>query len=149
MREAQRPGYAQLHDAKGGLFYFGWDATRDRLFGWEDLQGNWTGHMDYFVNEFRGPATFVAARFGLPVDAIRNLGFKIKSSRTSGQGTLFTLAPWEGSAFQSLSWGSRSTEFEEPELASDPRQFRLHRVGFGDPEGSAGLPLGVLHGGRD
>ena len=52
---------------KAGLFYFGWDATRDRLFGWDDLQGNWvTGHVDYLVNEFRGPATFVVARFGLP-----------------------------------------------------------------------------------
>ena len=34
-----RTGYARLYDAKAGLFYFGWDATRDRLFGWEDLQG--------------------------------------------------------------------------------------------------------------
>ena len=58
----QQAGYARLYDAKAGLFYFGWDATQDRLFGWEDLQGKWTtGHVDYLVNEFRGPATFVVA----------------------------------------------------------------------------------------
>ena len=50
----QAPGYARLYDARVGQFYFGWDATRDRLFGWEGLQGQWvTGHMDYLVNEFR------------------------------------------------------------------------------------------------
>ena len=50
----QAPGYARLYDAQVGQFYFGWDATRDRLFGWEGLQGQWvTGHMDYLVNEFR------------------------------------------------------------------------------------------------
>ena len=46
--DAQRPGYERLYDVRGGLFYFGWDATRDRLFGWEDPNGDWTtGHMDY------------------------------------------------------------------------------------------------------
>ena len=113
--DAQRPGYAHLYDAKAGLFNFGWDATRDRLFGWEDLQGNWTtGHMDYFVNEFRGPATFVAARFGLPDDAIKNLGFKIKAYRPSNCEPIFTLAPWEGSAFQALGLGLSLDELKSP-----------------------------------
>jgi hypothetical protein len=74
----QRPGYARLYDSKAGLFFFGWDASKDRLFGWEDLQGKWkTGHMDYLVNEFRGPATFVVLRYDLPRDALHNLGFKM------------------------------------------------------------------------
>src|SRR5262249_7919211 len=43
----QREGYARLYDAKAGQFYFGRDATKDRLFGWEDAQGRWTtGHVD-------------------------------------------------------------------------------------------------------
>ncbi len=50
----QKAGYAHLYDPQAGLFDFGWNATRDQLFGWEDLQGKWTiGHMDYLINEFR------------------------------------------------------------------------------------------------
>lgn len=101
--DAQKEGYARLYDAKAGLFYFGWDATRDRLFGWLDLQGNWTtGHMDYFVNEFREPVTFVSARFGLPSEAIRNMGFKVRPYRMRDGRTVFALAPWDGSAFQAM-----------------------------------------------
>ena len=113
--EDQKPGYARLYDAEGGLFYFGWDATRKRLFGWDDLQGNRTiGHMDYLVNEFRGPATFVAARFGLPTDAIANLGFKMKAYRTGDGRDLYALAPWEGSAFQGLGLGLSLGERDRP-----------------------------------
>ncbi len=78
----KRKGIRHLYDRQAGLFCFGWDATRNRLFGWEDLEGKWvTGHMDYFINEFRAPAIFVAARFGLPQHAIGNLGFKLKPYR--------------------------------------------------------------------
>jgi len=108
--DRQAEGYAHLHDPKAGLFYFGWDSSKDRLYGWEDLQGRWTtGHMDYLVNEFRGPAIFIALRYGLPIDAIANLGFKMKPYRTRAGADRYVLAPWEGSAFQgfglSLSMG--------------------------------------------
>jgi len=113
--EAQREGYAQLYDAKAGLFYFGWDATKDRLFGWDDLQGNWTtGHMDYLVNEFRGPTTFVALKFGLPLDAVANLGFKIKPYSTQARKDLYVLAPWEGSAFQAMGLSLSMGELTSP-----------------------------------
>ncbi len=92
-----------MYDVRAGLFYFGWDATRDRLFGWEDASGNWTtGHMDYLVNEFRGPATFIAVRYGLPRAAIANLGFHLKPARNALGAEVYALAPWEGSAFQAL-----------------------------------------------
>jgi hypothetical protein len=56
----QKDGYARLYDPRIGLFYFGYDSSKGRYFGWDDAQGNWTtGHMDYFVNEFRGPANIV------------------------------------------------------------------------------------------
>jgi len=101
--EDQQEGYARLYDAKAGQFYFGRDATKDRHFGWVDLQGKWvTGHVDYLVNEFRGPATFVVTRFGLPLDAIKNLGFKMKPYRMQDAREVYVLAPWEGSAFQAL-----------------------------------------------
>ena len=113
--EVQQPGYARLYDEKSGLFYFGWDATRDRLFGWDDLQGKRTiGHMDYLVNEFRGPATFIAARFGIPADAIKNLGFKMKPYRMADGREVYTLAPWEGSAFQALGLGLNLGEANRP-----------------------------------
>jgi hypothetical protein len=113
--EDQKDGYARLYDPKAGLFDFGWDATRDRLFGWEDLQGNWTvGHIDYFVNEFRAPATFVVLRYGLPIDAIHNLGFKIKPYTMQDGTTRFALAPWEGSAFQAMGLGLWMGELRLP-----------------------------------
>ncbi len=99
----QEDGYRYLYDEKSGLFYFGWNATHDRYTGWEDGRGKWVvGHMDYFVNEFRGPLTFVARRFGLPADTIRNSGFKIKPYRMADGRDLYTLATWNGSAFESL-----------------------------------------------
>jgi hypothetical protein len=100
--ENQRAGYARLFDAKTGTFVFGWDATRDRLFGWEDAAGNYTvGHMNYLVNEFRGPLIFVALRHGFPAAAVANAGFTIKPFRTQAGDDIYTLATWEGSAFQS------------------------------------------------
>jgi len=113
--EDQRPGYARLYDPRAGLFYFGWDASKDRLFGWEDLQGKWkTGHMDYLVNEFRAPATFVVVRYGLPEEALANLGFKIKPYRTEDGRDIYSLAPWEGSAFQALGFGLSLAELKSP-----------------------------------
>jgi hypothetical protein len=113
--EGQREGYARLYDAKAGLFYFGWDATKDRLFGWEDLQGNWkTGHIDYLVNEFRGPATFVVLRYGFPADPVRNLGFKVKPYRLRDGREVYALAPWEGSAFQAMGLGLSLLELHSP-----------------------------------
>jgi hypothetical protein len=113
--EDQRGGYVHLYDAKAGLFYFGWDASRDRLFGWADLQGKWqTGHVDYLVNEFRGPATFVVVRYGLPREAIENLGFKMKPYRMRDGREVYVLAPWDGSAFQALGLGLWLMELTSP-----------------------------------
>jgi hypothetical protein len=99
----QQEGYRQLYDEESGLFYFGWNATQDRYTGWEDDSGNWVvGHMDYLVNEFRGPLQFVVQRFGLPIDAIKNSGFKIKPYRMPGGDDVYTLATWNGSAFESM-----------------------------------------------
>lgn len=113
--DAQREGYAHLYDAKLGLFYFGWDGQRDRLFGWENQEGKWvTGHMDYLVNEFRAPATFVCLRHGLPLTAIQNLGFKMKPYTLADGRTVHTLAPWEGSAFQLLGLQVGMNELSSP-----------------------------------
>jgi hypothetical protein len=113
--DGQRAGYARLYDREAGLFYFGRDATRDRLFGWEDLQGKWkTGHSDYLVNEFRAPATFVIVRYNLPARALANLGFKIKPYRTQDGRELYALAPWEGSAFQAMGLGLSLRELDSP-----------------------------------
>ena len=113
--EDQQAGYARLYDPQAGQFYFGRDATKNRHFGWVDLQGKWvTGHVDYLVNEFRGPATFVVTRFGLPLDAIRNLGLKMKPYRLQDAREVHVLAPWEGSAFQALGLELAMTELERP-----------------------------------
>lgn len=113
--EVQAEGYARLYDPAAGQFYFGRDATRDRLFGWHDLEGKWVdGHVDYLVNEFRGPATFIVLRYGLPLDAIKNLGFKSRPYATVDGATRHVLAPWEGSAFQGLGFELAMTELDRP-----------------------------------
>jgi hypothetical protein len=113
--EDQQAGYAELFDPTAGQFYFGRDATKGRHFGWVNLQGKWvTGHVDYLVNEFRGPATFIVTRYGLPIDAIKNLGFKMKAYRMQDAREVFVLAPWEGSAFQALGLELGMTELERP-----------------------------------
>lgn len=99
----QEDGYRQLYDGDSGSFYFGWNATHSRNTGWEDGNGNWiVGHMDYLVNESRGPLQFVVQRFGLPIDAVKNSGFKIKPYKSADGRDIYTLATWNGSAFESI-----------------------------------------------
>jgi hypothetical protein len=113
--ENQQAGYAHLFDAKTGTFVFGWDATRNRLFGWEDGAGNYTvGHMNYLVNEFRGPLMFVTLRYGFPAAAVANAGFKIKPYCMQSGEDIYTLATWEGSAFQSFGLTLFMQELENP-----------------------------------
>ncbi|MEI7850598.1 MAG: hypothetical protein WCH86_02070 [Kiritimatiellales bacterium] len=111
----QEEGYRYLYDEKSGSFVFGWNATHDRFTGWEDSNGKWiVGHMDYFVNEFRGPLLFVVQRFDLPVDAIRNSGVKIKPYRMADGRDVYTLATWHGSSFQSLGLSLFMQELDAP-----------------------------------
>jgi hypothetical protein len=70
--------------------------------------------MDYLVNEFRAPATFVIVRYGLPARALANLGFKIKPYRMRDGREVYALAPWEGSAFQALGLGLSLRELDSP-----------------------------------
>jgi hypothetical protein len=113
--ENQKPGYEHLVDTNTGTFVFGWDATRDRLFGWEDGAGNFTvGHMNYLVNEFRGPLMFVTLRYGIPAAAVANAGFWIKPYRPQSGNDIYTLATWEGSAFQSFGLTVFMQELEHP-----------------------------------
>ena len=101
--EGQKAGYSHLFDPATGTFVFGWDATANRFVGWDDSRGNWvTGQMNYLINEFRGPLTFVVLRYGLPVAAIRNAGFKIKPYRYGDGREVYAPAAWDGSAFQLL-----------------------------------------------
>jgi hypothetical protein len=120
----QRPGYERLNDSRVGMFYFGWDVSRDRMFGWEDPKGTWkTGHVDYLVNEFRAPTTFVILRLGLPVDAVKNLGFKVKPYRMADGKDIYVLAPWEGSAFQGLGLQLCLGEMKNPSWSRLLRSF--------------------------
>jgi len=101
--DAQKCGYEHLFDPQTGTFYFGWNATTDRMVGWDDGQGNWVGgQMNYFINEFRGPWILTVLRYGLPEASIRNAGFKIKPYKKIDGRDIHALAAWEGSAFQLL-----------------------------------------------
>ena len=113
--EAQQPGYRYLYDTQAGQFFFGWDANRNRWLGWQDGNGTWqAGHMDYLVNEFRGPTGFIVTRFGLPAQALGNLAFQMKPYRTETDRELYVLAPWDGSAFQAWGLGLAAAERQSP-----------------------------------
>lgn len=138
--DRQREGYAHLLDAKTGTFVFGWDATTDRFVGWDDGQGNWvTGQMNYAINEFRGPGMFIVLRFGLPLAAIRNAGFKIKPYRPEAGRDVYALAAWDGSAFQLLGLSLFMDELRNPawrRLLGDLVDIEL---GFSNRRGLPGL----------
>lgn len=113
--DAQKAGYAHLYDPGSGTFVFGWDVVEDRFVGWGDGAGNWvTGQMNYFINEFRGPWMFVVLRYDLPVDAIRNAGFKIKPYQYTDGRQSYALAAWDGSAFQLLGLSLFMQEMDNP-----------------------------------
>lgn len=113
--DRQGEGYSHLFDPGTGTFVFGWDATWDRFVGWDDGRGNWViGQMNYFINEFRGPWTFVLLRYGLPIASVRNAGFKIKPYTHGDGGTTYALAAWEGSAFQLLGLSLFMEELRNP-----------------------------------
>lgn len=99
--DGQKTGYSHLFDERTGTFFFGWDATADRIIGWDNGQGNWVyGQMNSFINEFRGPWIFAVLRYGLPEASIRNAGFKIKPYKNAHGRDIYVLSAWEGSAFQ-------------------------------------------------
>jgi hypothetical protein len=113
--DLQKEGYSHLFDPKTGIFFFGWDATADRFVGWDDSRGNWiTGHMNYFINEFRGPWIFAVLRYALPEASIRNAGFKIKPYRFADGRDTHVPAAWEGSAFQLLGLSLFMQELRNP-----------------------------------
>ena len=138
--EDQKQGYTHLYDPTVGLFYFGFDATKNRLFGWEGIDGKWkTGHADYLVNEFRAPATFVILRFGMPMDPLSNLGLKMKPYRMTDGRDLYTLAPWEGSAFQAMGLGLWLGELDNPSWRALMQNFVAIEIDFAKRQGLPGF----------
>ena len=100
--------------------------------------------MDYLVNEFRGPATFVVVRYGLPIDAIGNLGFKMKPYRMRDGRDVYVLAPWEGSAFQALGLELSMTELDRPSWRRLLENVVDVEIDYADAAQAPGLPLGVV-----
>jgi hypothetical protein len=138
--DEQQAGYAHLYDTQAAMFSFGWDATRDRMLGWQDLEGNWhRGHLDYLVNEFRGPATFVVLRFGLPMQAIANLGFTLKPYQLRDGQEVHALAPWEGSAFQALGLALSMMELNHPVSQQLLRTFVDVELDYAERHGLPGF----------
>ena len=113
--ENQKEGYEYLYDDNSHTISFGYNATTEKLVGWNDAKGKWViGQMNYLVNEFRGPEMFVVLRFKLPSSAIKNLSFKIKSYQLLNKKTIYTLAPWEGSSFQMFGLSLFMQELKDP-----------------------------------
>lgn len=146
--KGQREGYAHLYDPKSGTFFFGWDATTDRFVGWDDGQGGWvTGQMNYFINEFRGPWTFVVLRYGLPPAALRNAGFKVRPYRHTDGRDRYALAAWDGSAFQLLGLSLFMQEQRNPGWMRSLQTLVEVELDYSDRHGLPGL-LSEAYSGR-
>ncbi|RJR33740.1 MAG: hypothetical protein C4576_27565 [Desulfobacteraceae bacterium] len=138
--ENQKSGYEHLYDPKTGTFYFGWNATTDRMVGWDDGRGNWIeGRMNYLINEFRGPWIFTTLRHGLPEAAIRNAGFKIKPYRRRDGTDLHVLAAWEGSAFQLLGLSLFMQENRNPGWSRNLQNLVDAEVDYSERNGLPGF----------
>jgi hypothetical protein len=101
--DAQKEGYDYLFDPETDTFIFGWDATNDQFVGWEGGGGVWViGHNNMFINEARGPFMFCAIKYDFPVNAVKNAALMSKPYRALNGKDIYTLATWDGSAFQSI-----------------------------------------------
>jgi hypothetical protein len=98
----QKVGYEFLLDPKTQSFYFAWDATNDTYTGWEVNGVFQEAHMNSFINEFRAPWTFVVLYYDLNPASLANAAFKIKPYPHSSGKDIYSLATWDGSAFQFL-----------------------------------------------
>ncbi len=113
--EGQREGYTHLYSKKEGSFAFGWNATEDRLTGWELDDGTWVvGRMNYLINEFRGGWTFVVMRHGFPQTALRSGAFMLRPYSTRDGRELYVPVAWDGSAFQMLGLSHFMQELAQP-----------------------------------
>ena len=98
----QKVGYESLIDPKTQSFYFAWDATNNTYTGWEVNGVFQEAHMNSFINEFRAPWTFVVLYYDLNPATLANAAFKIKPYPHSSGEDIYSLATWDGSAFQFL-----------------------------------------------
>jgi len=108
--DAQQEGYAHFYDAKAGRFFFGWDATRKHMVGWDEQPA----HNDYLINEFRGPTLFVILRFGFPSTILEQMGSILKVYTLRDGTALPVAAAWDGSTFQILGLGLMMDELANP-----------------------------------
>jgi hypothetical protein len=100
---AQKEGYDHLFDPETDTYIFGWNATTDKFVGWPGGGGAWViGHQNQFINEFRGPFMFCQIRYGFPINSVKNSALSLKPYRAADGKDIYTLATWDGSAFQSF-----------------------------------------------
>ena len=110
-----------------------------------DEHGSWRkGYMDFLGNEFRGPASFVVVRFGLPTDALENSASR--SNRTgSPRGPTPTSWP-PGTARPSRPWGWASAWANWRSRAGRRSWERgRRRTGLFRPQPPPWLPLRIVY----
>ena len=90
--DAQQEGYNFLYNSASGHFRHGWNFV-DYKWLEED--------QDYFGDEARSGILFVMFRYGFP-DSVYDLDVQMKDYTMSDGQTVYTVAPYDGSAFQML-----------------------------------------------
>ena len=101
--EAQREGYEFLHNNNYG--------------GWNFVTSTPVGSLpNYLGDEFRGGYMFATLRYGLPDSFYGNLNVHIRGYTLTNGTDIFTLAAWDGGAFQML-WPSFTPEASTPSMA--------------------------------
>ena len=95
--------------------------------GWTCRANGTTGHVDYLVNEFRGPATFVVTRFGLPIDADQESGLQDEAVPDAGRARRLCSGSLGGLGVPGSGPGAVDDGAGSPKLAQAPGERRRRR----------------------
>ncbi|MDD5496183.1 MAG: hypothetical protein PHP46_03660 [Candidatus Omnitrophica bacterium] len=110
--DAQAEGYSYLYDAGTGSFKTGWNFVTNSWLG---------GHVDNFGSEFRAGALFVMLRYNFGDSVYAGLNGQIQDYVMSDGSTVYTVAPYDGGAFQML-WPTLTM----PEIDNPAMNQALH-----------------------
>lgn len=110
----QKAGYQFLYDSNEGQFHRGWNFSGKY---WE------SGHHNYFGDEFRSGILFVMLEYGFPTTVYEGLDVQIEDYPMSNGTTVYTVAPYDGSASQMLWPALTLPEINHPALAKMLKGF--------------------------
>ncbi len=128
--DAQEAGYNYLYSEAAGLFRWGWNFVDNEWFG---------GYLTIFNNEFRSGALFVMLRYNFPDSVYSQLNLQMKDYQMQDGSTIFTVAPYDGGAFQMLWPTLTMPEADNPAMNKALTNFVDIALDFSDKRGLPGF----------